>query len=575
MENLLEYSARRNELDWAVRNKAKLTPEQRAKYRAMWEEMNSSTPPSSSTAEVSFGPADLDPVEAAATPIAPDPVVAPKRPAMPKPSLTDTMESANTLASLDNFDAAFQSNGNHYPTAVAAFAQQLVARGVDPAYAQRAARARAEEHRSPYSRDVYADEMAATENPNELYAGYRNAPGGAPAVYGDSSSGRPDADPRTTRAERLAQSERWAADVDRRAAEYNRDTGLTPPDTSVADERGPYPGAGRPGYDRTLTFDEVMASRAAAEEDRAARMQPMLDADRRDMQDREEWRRNNPEDAAKLAAKQRERSDDYRRERLLYRQAQQTGIPIDQLRAENPGFTSVGSTRDGSGIPTLTRTKNGMELRDMPTSTPSMRDAAAQKRIDAATARESAWRSQMMLAGNNPRKNAVNAWNAMGDESLNDWQRATMAKALRPDMDGTTPLTVDANSAKNAMRLLNAEMIGQGGLGDTRAKMMESQERDKAFAFAEREARKMGLMGYWKPSMTRQEAERLRRRVEAMHPGMGSVVDALPITEEGESPAGPSTPAPPPGASGAPVPPMPSGRPGPPRPGSGSRYPNT
>jgi hypothetical protein len=162
MENLLEYSARRNELDWAVRNKAKLTPEQRAKYRAMWEEMNSDSPP---TAEVSFGPADLDPVEAAATPIAPDPVVAPKRPAMPKPSLTDTMESANTLASLDNFDAAFQSNGNHYPTAVAAFAQQLVARGVDPAYAQRAARARAEEHRSPYSRDVYADEMAATENP--------------------------------------------------------------------------------------------------------------------------------------------------------------------------------------------------------------------------------------------------------------------------------------------------------------------------------------------------------------------------------------------------------------------------
>ena len=576
MENLLEYSARRNELDWAVRNKAKLTPEQRAKYRAMWEEMNSDSPP---TAEVSFGPADLDPVEAAATPIAPDPVVAPKRPAMPKPSLTDTMESANTLASLDNFDAAFQSNGNHYPTAVAAFAQQLVARGVDPAYAQRAARARAEEHRSPYSRDVYADEMAATENPNELYAGYRNAPDSAPAAYGDSSSGRPDADPRTTRAERLAQSGRYAADVDRRAAEYNRDTGMPQPSGLASadgsrDWSGWQPGDALP--EARSDFDGVMANRAQAEAERDARLQPMLDADRRDMRDREEWRRNNPEDAAKLAAKQRERSDDYRRERLLYRQAQQTGIPIDQLRAGNPGFTSVGSTRDGSGIPTLTRTKDGMELRNMPTSTPSMRDAAAQKRIDAATARESAWRSQMMLAGNNPRKNAVNAWNAMGDESLNDWQRATMAKALRPDMDGTTPLTVDANSAKNAMRLLNAEMIGQGGLGDTRAKMMAAQERDKAFAFAEREAKKMGLMGYWNPSMTRQEAERLRRRVEAMHPGMGSVVDALPITEEGESPAaGPSIPAPPPGASGAPVPPMPSGRPGPPRPGRGSRYPNT
>jgi hypothetical protein len=302
-------------------------------------------------------------------------------------------------------------------------------------------------------------------------------------------------------------------------------------DAGMADEVGPYPGAGQPGYDRTLTFDETMAARAEAEADRAARMQPMLDADSRDMQGREEWRRNNQADAAKLAEKQRERSDDYRRERLLYRQAQQTGIPIDQLRAENPGFTSVGSTRDGSGIPTLTRTKNGMELRDMPTSTPSMRDAAAQKRIDAATARESAWRSQMMLAGNNPRKNAVNAWNAMGDESLNDWQRATMAKALRPDMDGTTPLTVDANSAKNALRLLNADMVGQGGLGDTRAKMMEAQERDKAFSFAEAEARK--LLGFGKTAITRQEAERLRRRVEARHKGMGGVVDALPIEEEG------------------------------------------
>jgi hypothetical protein len=290
-----------------------------------------------------------------------------------------------------------------------------------------------------------------------------------------------------------------------------------------------------------------MANRAQAEAERDARLQPMLDADRRDMQDREEWRSNNPEDAAKLAAKQRERSDDYRRERLLYRQAQQTGIPIDQLRAENPGFTSVGSTRDGSGIPTLTRTKDGMELRDMPTSTPSMRDAAAQKRIDAATARESAWRSQMMLAGNNPRKNAVNAWNAMGDESLNDWQRATMAKALRPDMDGTTPLTVDANSAKNAMRLLNAEMIGQGSMGDMRAQMAADARRQQAFDFARSEADKLAGGMFGSGRLTEEDARRIRRRVEARFPGMGGVVDALPI--DGGTP-----PAPTPSAPGSPTP---------------------
>jgi hypothetical protein len=559
MENLLEYSARRNELDWAVRNKAKLTPEQRAKYRAMWEEMNSSTPPSSSTAEVSFGPADLDPVEAAAAPIAPDPVVAPKRPAMPKPSLTDTLESANTLASLDNFDAAFQSNGNHYPTAVAAFAQQLVARGVDPAYAQRAARARAEEHRSPYSRDVYADEMAATENPNELYAGYRNAPDSSPPGFSAGVAVLPDADPRTTRAERLAQSDRYAADVDRRAAEYNRDTGMPPPGGLAGadgsrDWSGWQPGDALPERPRMgpTALESARESQAADRNDAIGQKYGPI-----------AQRIAEAGDAAGVTDYDAVKSPQERQmntyQRAIEREAR-FGTDTESRDRARETLATLDKSRAGDNIAFRKKVANA---------------PGAQARRDKEQSRLERWQAISMLAGGNPSRQQF----AMGNAFLNmpsDWQNAVSAKALRPDMDGTTPLTVDANSAKNAMRLLNAEMIGQGGLGDTRAKMMEAQERDKAFAFAEREARKLGLMGYWKPSMTRQEAERLRRRVDAMHPGMGGVVDALPITEEGESPAaGPSIPAPPTGASGAPVPPMPSGRPGPPRPGSGSRYPNT
>ncbi len=457
------------QLEWMRRNYASLTPEQRAIVDAA----------EGRTAEVSFGddaPNVVSDLDAASTPIIRDPMAGPRIGPERRRSRADAAVDATTGGQLytpsENVDAMDVANP---PTR----------RALDEA----------------------------------IYGPQAGLPFGA----------LPDADPRTTRAQRLAQHAEWSAGVDRRAAEYNQATGLTPPDTSVADERGPYPGAGRPGYDRTLTFDEVMASREQAEAERAARMRPMLDADKRDMKAREQWRADNPAQAESLAVGQRERSDDYRKERLLYRMAEQTGMSIEELRANNPQFSSVGQipARDGAGIPTLTRTKDGMQLRTMPTSTSSMRDAAAQNRISESQAREKAWRSQMMLAGNNPRKNAVNAWNALGEEGLNDWQRLTMAKALRPDIDGTSPLTVEANSAKNAMRLINADMVGQGGLGDTRAQMMAQKQRADAAAYADSQ---------WaqKPSRARTTAarERLMRDIEnRFGPGSGIVAAELEVND--------------------------------------------
>jgi hypothetical protein len=508
MENLLEYSARRNELDWAIRNKAKLTPEQRAKYRAMWEEMNSSTPPSSSTAEVSFGPADLDPVEAAATPIAPDPVAGPVR-------------------NRSRADAAVDRSMSG----------------------------------SMYSPSEIVDSMDVTDMPTrvELDNAMVQQSDGLPPGYAAWSAGMAEASGDKPRAERLRDADAFDARADRMTAGYNAATGMPQPSGLTGsdgsrDWSGWQPGDALPERPRMGPTALESARESQAADRNAAIGQKYGPIAQRIA---EAGDAAGVTDYAAVQSPQERQMNTYRR-------------AIEQEARFGADKESRKKARETLATLDKSRAKDNIAFREKVANAPG-----AQARRDKEQSSLERWQAISMLAGGNPSRQQF----AMGNAFLNmpsDWQNAVSAKALRPDMDGTTPLTVDANSAKNAMRLLNAEMIGQGGLGDTRAKMMAAQERDKAFAFAEREAKKMGLMGYWNPSMTRQEAERLRRRVEAMHPGMGSVVDALPITEEGESPAaGPSIPAPPPGASGAPVPPMPSGRPGPPRPGRGSRYPNT
>jgi len=104
---------------------------------------------------------------------------------------------------------------------------------------------------------------------------------------------------------------------------------------------------------------------------------------------------------------------------------------------------------------------SGVSEADLAKMTPEQQRAAVRsaKREDA-NSRKDAWRSQMMLAGSNGRKNAVNAYNQLGDPDVSDWQKAVMANRLAPDMDNTTPLTVDAMGAQNALRFLNSANLG-------------------------------------------------------------------------------------------------------------------
>jgi len=224
----------------------------------------------------------------------------------------------------------------------------------------------------------------------------------------------------------------------------------------------------------------------------------------------------------------------YMKERQLYRDAQIQGVSPAALLAANPGDygdLTAGGQRDRVGA----RAANE-----------GARQAAASKREDQ-------WRSQMMLAGRNPAKNAANAYNQLNDPSVNDWQRAVMANALRPDMDNTTPLTADAMGAQNAMRLLNGINLGAAGVLGANNPMAEQAARDRAIARADALISKYPRG--WDNKYDAADVEAVRQAVEKQHPGMGDAAVAhLPIR-----PASPASPTA--GASagaGSPTPPIPT-----------------
>jgi hypothetical protein len=220
----------------------------------------------------------------------------------------------------------------------------------------------------------------------------------------------------------------------------------------------------------------------------------------------------------------------YMKERQLYRDAEIQGVSPAALMAANPGDygdLTAGGQRDRVAA----RAANE-----------GARQAAADKR-------EAAWRSQMMLAGRNPAKNAVNAYNALNDPNTNDWQRAVMANALRPDMDNTTPLTVDAMGAQNALRFLNSTNLGAAGLGGTNALMQAQADqlaRDKAVARADALIAKYpkGWDGMYKAA----DVKAVRDAVELQHPGMGDAATAHIRARPAAQPSsGPPSPPPAPG----------------------------
>ena len=220
----------------------------------------------------------------------------------------------------------------------------------------------------------------------------------------------------------------------------------------------------------------------------------------------------------------------YMDERQLYRMAKAAGMSPAEFAAANKGaFGAIDN--------------NPMAKARMMVQ--GARQSAEQKR-------EEEWRSQMMLAGRNPSKNAVNAYNALNDPNTNDWQRAVMANALRPNMDNTTPLTVDAMGAQNALRFLNSTNLGAAGAFGANNPLVEQAARDKAVARADALISKYPRG--WDGKYEAADVEAVRQAVDKQNPGLGDAAVAhLPVR-----PAAPA--APPAGAgagAGSPTPPVP------------------
>ena len=390
-----------------------------------------------------------------------------------------------------------------------------------------------------YSPSENVDSMDVGDKPPaRSVAAAARARGETPPGYDEWSEGMAQASGDLPKAQRVATGEAMINRWDRQADAYNRDTGLTSPDTSIADEGGPYPGAGRPGYDRTFTPDELLAQQSQAEADRQAQWAEERNAAigaKYGPQARKAAEAADARGEIDFSAVQSPREKEMNR----YRES------IERSARFDPDTEKRENSRELRGELERSRSEDRKKFRAQVASAPK-------SPVDPRMER---WKAQSMLAGGQPTggprgtKAVTNAWYALGDEGLNDWQRLTMAKALRPDIDGTSPLTVDANSAKNAMRLLNAEVLGQGMMGDARAQMLQQQNRVAADEMAQREAGK--LLGWGKRSLTRQEAERIRRRIENVYPGMGGVIEGLPIEDDGAAPAPVTAGQPPAGYPGA------------------------
>lgn len=104
----------------------------------------------------------------------------------------------------------------------------------------------------------------------------------------------------------------------------------------------------------------------------------------------------NEEMFARQAA--RIKTDDYRRERAMYRVAQRTGTPVEELM-QQPEWAGVGEARAESSIVPM-----------------QARAAMAAKRIQDEATRMEKWKSQMMLASSNSRANMSNAFGMLSPE---------------------------------------------------------------------------------------------------------------------------------------------------------------
>lgn len=138
----------------------------------------------------------------------------------------------------------------------------------------------------------------------------------------------------------------------------------------------------------------------------------------------------------------RQRQNAYESERRLYRMASAAGVSPQEMLKQNPeafGDLTAGGTRQQLGVRMMVEGKLA---------------ADEQKRMDQ-------WKSQMMLAGRDPRKNLVNAFNMSGDPSLTPEQQRSLRYML-PGGDRAAAVDAAHNQQLTNLGLKVAQGVATG-----------------------------------------------------------------------------------------------------------------
>jgi hypothetical protein len=151
------------------------------------------------------------------------------------------------------------------------------------------------------------------------------------------------------------------------------------------------------------------------------------------------------------------KTDDYRRERMMYRAAKATGTPVEELM-QQPEWSGVGEARADDAV--------------MPMQA---RAAMAQKRMDGEAERMDRWKSQMLLASSNSRANMSNAFGMLSPEQ--------QQRVIESRLSGNR---YNNNDPRMAIAQLEAETRRAEGR-DARASAAEIAEANRVAAREERE----------------------------------------------------------------------------------------
>jgi hypothetical protein len=218
--------------------------------------------------------------------------------------------------------------------------------------------------------------------------------------------------------------------------------------------------------------------------------------------------------------------------------------PTDELRQKNAALNEEQRIRRQANAA-------GMSADDIAAMDPAARRRAVS---DARDARQRQLvdnvRAVGMLTGGQP------SWGRGGTGTTamqylqmpQDWRNAVMAQNLAPGLDGTTPLTVEATSNKNAMRLLTADLLREGMQGQGGGDVFRQKNRDAAQAAFDKMYDDAGHGGRTGRAYTPADRNRfvnyLRNQYGLSQPEAEAIADSRGLAAE-------IVPTPPPPAAGA------------------------